>query len=255
MPCKRPLTACTRRGYGGPLKITSEYVLPDNPPMNRRRALMGLASTGALLAVSRHADAQDPFSRSKDKVVALVRASPGMNPKLRPIQRIEAIAMKPEGGSSASDLPVFDHFVGDLHLRYVFDDPRFVQALRARDLVRLRVDRSDLPGLVVANYRKLYPDLTVIEPEPGLGVIIKGGELEPTVLLDADFWNDQTKRAGGPLIAAVPERDQVLFTKAEPKQNIELLKHRVVGAFEKAGKQALSNTVLAWRDGRWEVVA
>ena len=226
--------------------------------MNRRRALLRLGSGTAALALpgwTRTAHAQDAAANSRDKVVALVRSAPEIDPKSRAIQKIEPIVLKPEAGSSASDLPVFDHFVGDLHLRYVFDDPRFVQAMRARDLVRLKLARSDLPKLVVENYRRLYPDLTVIQPEPGLAVVGKGGELEPTVLLDAAFWNDQAERAGGPLIAAVPERNSVLFTKAEPRQNIELLKHRAVIMFEKAGKQALSRTVLAWREGRWEVVA
>jgi hypothetical protein len=224
--------------------------------MNRRRALLNLASTGALLAAAplRHAHAQDVSVNTKDKVVALVRSA-GVDPKSRAVQKIEPIVLKPEPGSSANDLPVFDHFVGDLHLRYVYDDPRFMQAMRVRDLARLGVTRADLPALVVANYRKLYPDLTVLEPEPGLGVVTKGGQLEPMVLLDAAFWDEQAQRAGGALIVAIPERDSVLFTKAEPRQNIELLKHRAVVGFEKAGKLALSRTVLAWRKGRWEVVA
>jgi hypothetical protein len=224
--------------------------------MNRRRALLNLASTGAALLAAplRNAYAQGPSANTKDKVVALVRSAPEVDPKSRAVQKIEPIALKPEAGSSPNDLPMFDYFVGDLHLRYVFDDPRFVQAMRVRDLARLGLKRADLAALVVANYRNLYPDLTVLQPEPGLGVVTKGGQLEPTVLLDAAFWDDQAKRAGGPLIAAIPERDSVLFTKAEPRQNIELLKHRAVVMFEKAGKQALSRTVLAWREGRWEVV-
>ena len=226
--------------------------------MKRRRALLGLASTGAafaLPAIERSAHAQDPSVNTKEKVVALVRAAPGLDPKARSVQKIEPIALKPPAGSSPSDLPVFDYFVGELHLRYVFDDPRFVQALRVRDLKRLGIDRKDLPKLVVENYRKLYPNLAAIQPEPGLGVLINGGQLEPTVLLDTEFWDAQAKRIEGPLIAAIPERDSVLFTRADPKQNIELLKHRAVVAYEKAGKQALSRTVLAWRKSRWEVVA
>ena len=191
----------------------------------------------------------------REKLVALVRARPNMDPKTRPTQKIEPVELTPEPGNPVDNLPIFDHFVGDLHLRYVFDDERFVQAVRGRDLQRLKLDRKSLPALVVTNYRRLYPDLSVIQPEPGMGAVIKGGQLEPTILLDADFWDEQEKRIGGPLIAAVPQRDMVIFTRSEPKQNIELLKHRVVLAFEKAGERALSRTVLAWREKRWEVVA
>lgn len=191
----------------------------------------------------------------REKLVALVRARPNVDPKTRPVQKIEAVPMTPEPGNTVDNLPIFDHFVGELHLRYVFDDERFVQAVRGRDMKRLKLDRKALPALVVENYRKLYPDLSVIQPEPGLAAVIRGGQLEPVILLDAEFWEEQEKRIGGPLIAAVPERDSVIFTRVEPKQNIELLKHRAVVAYEKAGERALSRTVLAWREKRWEVVA
>ena len=222
--------------------------------MNRRDALLTLASTGAALTLGapRRALAQQ---HPREKLVALVRGRPNVDPKTRPVQKIEAVELKPEPGNSVDNLPVFDHFVGDLHLRYVFDDERFVQAVRGRDLQRLKLDRKDLPALVVANYRRLYPDLSVIQPEPGVGAVIKGGQLEPTILLDADFWGEQEKRIGGPLIAAVPERDTVIFVRSEPRQNIELLKHRVVLAFDRAGDRAVSRTILAWREKRWEVVA
>jgi hypothetical protein len=222
--------------------------------MNRRDALLTLASTGAAFAASmpRPALAQ---AHPREKLVALVRALPNVDPKTRPVQKIEPVPLKPEPGNTIDNLPIFDYFVGDLHLRYVFDDERFVQAVRGRDLQRLKLDRKSMPALVVENYRKLYPDLSVIQPEPGMGSVIRGGQLEPTILLDADFWNEQEKRVGGPLIVAVPQRDMVVFTRIEPKQNIELLKHRVVLAYEKAGDRALSRTVLAWREKRWEVVA
>jgi hypothetical protein len=224
--------------------------------MNRRDALLTLTSTAAAFAsgAARDALAQDPAVNTREKIVALVRGRPNADPKTRAVQKIEPVELTPEPGNSIDNLPVFDHFVGELHLRYVFDDPRFMQALRGRDLKRLKLERSELPALVVENYRKLYPDLSVIQPEPGVGAVIRGGELEPTILLDADFWDDQEKRIGGPLIAALPERDSVVFTRIDPKQNIELLKHRAVVAYEKAGQRALSRTVLAWREKRWEVV-
>ncbi|HEX2824764.1 MAG TPA: hypothetical protein VHP37_00345 [Burkholderiales bacterium] len=220
--------------------------------MKRREALLSLAAAGAAVAWPRPAAAQQ---HPREKLVALVRARSNVDPKTRPIQKIEPVELTPEPGNTVDNLPVFDHFVGDLHLRYVFDDERFVQAVRGRDLKRLKLDRKALPALVVENYRKLYPDLSVIQPYAGMGAVIKGGQLEPTILLDADFWDEQEKRIGAALIVAAPQRDMVVFTRFEPKQNIELLKHRAVLAYEQAGERALSRTILAWRQKRWEVVA
>jgi hypothetical protein len=226
--------------------------------MNRRRALSGFAAGGALLAlggVATRGEAQESASRSRERIVALVRTQSGADPKARPTQKIEPVVMKAETPEAALAAPIFDHFVGDLHLRYVFDDPKFMIALRGHDLKRLGVTREELPTLAVSNFRRLYPKLTVIQPTPGLGVVTEGGELEPTVMLDGLFWEQQTAALGGQLIAAVPSRNEVVFTRREPKQNVELLKHLVVQQYDNAQARALSRTVFAWRYFRWEVIA
>jgi hypothetical protein len=227
--------------------------------MTRRRALSRIAAGGAALALARPAaraaQSKDPLPRTKDYILALVRSHPAVDPKSRPVQKIEAAIPPPDPKSSPENALVFDHFVGDLHLRYVFEDPSFMLALRLRDLKRLGVQRDELPPLVVANYRRLYPKLSVEWPERWLGVLANGGELEPCAMLDGAFWEHQQKALGGELIAAVPSAHEVYFTPREPKQNIELLKHLAVLHYEKAGKRAVSRTVFAWRFFRWEVLA
>ena len=128
-------------------------------------------------------------------------------------------------------------------------------ALRERDLKRLAIDRAELPALVVTNYRRLYPKLTVVRPDQWLGLVIQGGELEPCTMLDGAFWQRQMKAFGGELIAAVPSAQEVYFAPREPKQNLELLKHLAILHHEKAGKRAVSRTVFLWRNFRWQVVA
>ena len=107
---------------------------------------------------------------------------------------------------------------------------------------------------MVSNLRLLYPKLTVLRPEPSLGVVAHGGQLEPCVMLDGAFWERQRASFGGDLIATAPSKDSVVFTTREPRQNLELLRHLAVQAYEKAGPHALSRTVFAWRNWRWEVV-
>jgi uncharacterized protein YtpQ (UPF0354 family) len=226
--------------------------------MQRRKALFAMAAAGAALAVkpARNAAAQskDPLPRTKDYVVALVRSHPAVDPKSRPVQKIEAAVSAPDPKATPDNALVFDHFVGDLHLRYAFDDPQFTVYLHQRDLKRLAITRDELPALVVSNYRRLYPKLTVARPERWLGTLTGGGELEPCAMLDGAFWERQRKEFRGELIAAVPSAHEIYFTPREPKQNVELLKHLAILHYEKAGKRAVSRTVFAWRFFRWEVL-
>lgn len=228
-------------------------------PQKRRRELLAATAAGAALALApgggRAGESKDPLPRTKDYIVALVRSHAAVDPKSRPVQKIEAAIPKPDPKSAPDNALVFDHFVGDLHLRYVFDDPQFMLAVRLRDLKRLGLPRDDLPTLVVSNYRRLYPKLGIAWPERWLGLLTHGGELEPCTMLDGAFWDRQQKAFGGELIAAVPSVHEVYFTPREPKQNIELLKHLAILHYEKAGKRAVSRTVFAWRFFRWEVLA
>jgi hypothetical protein len=225
---------------------------------NRRRALLGIATGGALLTLpgaDACAQSKDPLPRTRDYIVALVRSHAAADAKARPVQKIEPLILKPEPQSAPDNALVFDHFVGDLHLRYVFDDPQFMLAVRVRDLKRLGVDRAELPAIVVENYRKLYPKLAVVSPVQGLGLVTQGGELEPCIMLDGTFWQRQMKAFGGELIAAVPSAQEVYFAPREPKENVALLKKLATLHYEKAGKRAVSRTVFGWRNFRWEVVA
>ena len=114
--------------------------------MDRRKTLWRIGAGAAALALApgaRGAESKDPLPRTRDYVVALVRSHPDVDAKTRPVQKIEPVIAKPDPGSAPDNALVFDHFVGDLHLRYVFDDPQFMLALRVRDLKRLAIDRAE----------------------------------------------------------------------------------------------------------------
>lgn len=232
--------------------------------MNARRELLKLAG-GALAAAGvglRHAAtfAQGPAfrdaDRTTDKIVALVRSSGDSDPKtmlhiqkIEPVTdiRIPGVVVKPE------DLPLIDHFVGHLQIRYSFDDPRFVIAASASDLKRLKLRRDELLPLSVANFRRLYPKLRIERPLPHLAVVVDAGELEPSLMLDSRFWDEQKQRAGADIVAAVPARDTLIFTDRRVTRNVESLKGLVADIYAGAGENALARTLFLWNQGRWEV--
>jgi uncharacterized protein YtpQ (UPF0354 family) len=227
--------------------------------MTTRRDLLQVIGSAAGLALAgpraRAGESKDPYPRTREYIVALVRSYPGADPKSRPVQKIEPVTLQLPPKSSPDSAPIIDHFVGDLRLYYVFDDPQFTIVVHAKDLKRLGITRQELPALVVSNFRRLYPKLRVYHPDPGLGVLTEGGTLEPCILLDGVFWEHQQRTINKEVIAIVPSRDEVIFTTREPKQNIELLKHLAVQRYEAAGKRAVSRTVFAWRFYKWEVLA
>jgi uncharacterized protein YtpQ (UPF0354 family) len=145
-----------------------------------------------------------------------------------------------------------DYFVGDLHLRYSFDDPKFVSSVSAGDLKRLGLKREQLLALAVENFRRLYPGRKIEYPLPQIALVTDAGDLEPCLMLDAAFWEKESQRRGSAIVAAAPARDVLMFSDRSARGNVDLLKKLAVDVYASVGKEALSKTVFLWNYGRWE---
>ena len=232
---------------------------------SERRRLLKLAC-GALAAGSglhrAAAWAQKPVfrdaDRTRDKIVALVRGFPADDPKaMRHIQKIEPISEVSIPGIKVlpEQLPLMDYFVGDLHLRYSFDDPRFVSSVSASDLKRLGLKREQLLPLAVSNFRRLYPGRKIAYPLPEIALVTDAGNLEPCLMLDAAFWDKEAERRSSAVVAAAPARDVLMFSDRSVRGNVEILKKLTLDVHATADKEALSKTVYLWNRGRWEAFA
>lgn len=206
---------------------------------------------------SRQTEAQGQIPRTKENLVALVRAFAELRPDQ--VQRVQGIA--PLQGLSipnmqvpADQLPLMDTFVGDLHIRYAFDSPKGVINVSERDLKELGLNREQLLPLAVANFRKLYPQATVERPNPVVGMLTRAGELEASMMLDSEFWEMEKLHFGGQLAATVPARDVLMWTGLQPIQNVRELKRISHKIHSQVGRSALSKLVFLWRDRKWEVL-
>ena len=211
-------------------------------------------------AASWHACAQqakpDPMAPppgTRDHIVALVRNFQGPLRKFQDIKPLTGI--KVQGLENQPDmLPLIDTFVGDLDIRYAFDAESGYRYMSERDLKTLKLTRDQLPALALANQRKLYPKTTIERPTPAVGMFANGGELEPSKLLDFDFWEKEKSRFGGEIVAAVPARDVCWFTGLKPADNVQNLRVNTERAHKEAGERAISKLMYLWRNKRWEVL-
>ena len=83
-------------------------------------------------------------------------------------------------------------------------------ARHALDLKALGVGRDQLRKLAIANYRRLYRKLGVERLQPNIFLVVEGGELESSVMVDAVFWERARLSVSGELVAGAPARDIVL---------------------------------------------
>ena len=227
--------------------------------LQRRHLMLGLLA-GISGTTSLHAHAQQtkpepaaPPPGNRDNIVALVRQFQG---PLRKFQDIKPLTgMKVQGLENQPDmLPLIDTFVGDLDIRYAFDADSGFRYLTERDLKTLKLTRDQLPALALANQRRLYPKITVERPTAFVGMFANGGDLEPSKILDFEFWEKEKSRFGGEIVCAVPARDVCWFTGLKPAGNVQNLRTNTERAHKDAGERAISRLLFLWRNKRWEVL-
>ena len=227
--------------------------------MFRLRRNLLLAALAAP-AVSHRAHAQQskpdpnvPPMGTREQIVPLVRTFQGAVRKFQDIRPVTG--MKIEGLENQPDLlPLIDTFVGDLQIRYAFDLDSGFRYVTERDLKTFKIAREQLLSLAVANNRRLHPKLTVERPTSFIGMLANGGELEPSKMLDFDFWEKEKSRFGGEIVAAVPARDVCWFTGSKPADNVLNLRVNTERVHKEAGERAISKLMFVWRNRRWEVL-
>ncbi|MCC7485239.1 MAG: hypothetical protein IT529_09650 [Burkholderiales bacterium] len=232
--------------------------------MKRRRILQagcGLIGAGmgggypaALAQGPTFSDAQ----RTRDRIVAVVRAfDPGYKKPLPDVQQVKPVPDVAVAGvdTHPDELPLIDYFVGDLQLRYSFDDAHYLTSVSAADLKRLKLKREELLPLAIANFRRRYPGVQVERMPGGIATVGNAGDLEPSLMLDSGFWDLERNRAGSDIVAAVPARDTLVFASRASATHVGVLKRVTGEVHEAAGGDALSRKLYLWFRGRWEVFA
>ncbi len=227
----------------------------------RKLTLSLLAAISCAASVPTHAQqakpadatAMAPPAGGKDEIVPLVRSYTGAIRKIQDIKPLTGMTVA--GLENQPDmLPLIDTFVGDLDIRYAFDADAGFRYLSERDLKTLGIARDQLLRLAVANFRRRYPRITVERPIAFVGKLANGGELEPCMMLDADFWEKEKLRYGGEIVAAAPTRDILWFTGLKPIENVRNLRANTERAHQDAGVRAISKLMYLWRNKRWEVL-
>ena len=230
-------------------------------PQRRKLTLAALTAFTGVASLNARAQPAPPLpsappAGSKDDIVPLVRSYTGAIRKFQDIKPLTG--MKLPGLENQTDLlPLIDTFVGDLDIRYAFDAKSGFRYLNEHDLKTLNIPREQLLRLAMANFRRRYPKISVERPIAFVGKFANGGELEPSMMLDANFWEKEKARAvyaGGDIVAAAPARDILWFTGIKPIENVRNLQANTERSHKEAGERAISKLMYLWRNKRWEVL-
>lgn len=219
--------------------------------------LRAWCAAGALLAAATGVLAAPPdteFEPTAGNLLVVLRESPGAN---KPDD-----ALKPFGKIGA-DLPDGRHiefeaswyqYLGDMHLRIVFDGDDRIQSALPGDLKRLHLSPEQALARAVQNLRRRYGP-PVAEPWSGGLMQVHGQaeEFDSSYFLDRAFWQEQLRRAPQGLVVAVPDRGGLVFARADDADAVANLRFGAAALYASHDRTRISSGLYLFKDGHWSV--
>ncbi|MGV3570748.1 MAG: hypothetical protein ACO1PB_09115 [Ramlibacter sp.] len=221
-----------------------------------RRAGAGILLLGALSCASAAPPdhESEDFEVSTSNLLVLLRETPGANKQDEALHPFGKIAATLADGRDIEFEASWFQYLGDMHLRLVFDGRRHVQSALPGDLQRLQLTPEQALTHAVDNLRRRYGS-PVAEPWSGglMQVRGKAPELDSSWFLDREFWQAQLRHYPQGVVAAVPERGGLVFARADDDMALTSLRFSAAALYAANDRSRLSSGLYLFKDGRWSV--
>ncbi|WP_427911872.1 hypothetical protein ACPWT1_14535 [Ramlibacter sp. MMS24-I3-19] len=223
--------------------------------MNARHWLaLALVTFAAAAHAQSQAAQEDRFDTDAGNLMAVLRESAGTNEPqetLRPYGTLRAEL--PDGREVDLEMSWF-RYVGDMHIRLVFDSSTQLQSASPDDLERLRLDPQHAVQLAVANLRRVYGE-PVSKPWPGglMQVVGRADDLNSSYFLDRPFWQSLEAQHPRGIVVAVPQRGGLLYAPAEDEDAVAALSFSATAIYASSTRSRVSSALYLFRDGHWSV--
>jgi hypothetical protein len=196
----------------------------------------------------------DTFDTSARNLLVVLRESRGENKQdesLQPFGKVRA--RMPDGGTIEFDASWYQ-YLGDMHVRLVFDGKQNMQSASPEDLARLQLSPEQALNVAVANLRRVYGTPTVAPWSGGL-MQVQGGspDLTSSYFLDRDFWQGLQGRHPEGVVVAVPRRGGLVYAPAADEAAVASLRFSAAALYAGGPGARVSSALYLFKDGQWSV--
>jgi uncharacterized protein YtpQ (UPF0354 family) len=211
-----------------------------------------LACAGAATA-PRAAD-DTPIDTGAGNLLVVLRESRGTNKQdetLRPFGTVRGVL--PNGQEVDLDISWYK-YLGDMHIRLVFDGGQTMQSASSEDLERLRLSPENALNLAISNLRRVY-GVPAAQPWSGGLMQVQSGatDLNSSYFLDREFWSGLQASHPEGLVVAVPRRGGLVYAPASDEAAVSDLRFSAAALYAGGPGARLSSALYLFKDGRWSV--
>ncbi len=222
-----------------------------------RRLLRTLALAAAGLAWQAQAQAGAPlWDDSRDNLMVVVRESIGANKPDDILEPVGKGKVRLADGSEIEVESAWWNFIGDTHIRFVFDGEHSMRDATPQDLARLKLaTAADALALALANVERVYG---TPKSMPWVGGVMlvegKSPDLDSSDFLDRAFWRGLLKTHPEGLAVAVPKRGGLLYTPASDLRSVDALRSNIARLHSSSVAMGVSSALFLFKDGHGSVL-
>lgn len=206
-----------------------------------------------MLLLGTQAGAQSPLgvNDSASNLMVVLRESPGLSKQTAALSPVGKIKVKlPDGGEAEYETGWFE-YIGDMHLRFVFDAPEGLRNASPRDLERLGLNPEMALETAVANIRRVYGEPKVERVGLIFRVQGKSRDFDSSYFLYKVFWDDQLKKYPDGLVVGVASRDILIFAPLASVEAVEGLRTGIANLHASSEGARISSALYLYKDGKW----
>jgi hypothetical protein len=213
-------------------------------------ALLVLFGQGMHAAAAEQAQ---PYDTSASNLMVVLRESPGANKQDEELVRTgKGKTTLADGSEVEYDLAWYE-YLGDMHIRFVFDTPTSLPHAAPEDLDRLGLTPEAALDVAVANIRRVYGEPYAVRWNDVMEVRGKLPDLFSSYFLDKAYWNRLLERYPDGIVALVAKRGGLLYAPLSNERGVRFLRQNVVPLYVNSGHLRVSSALYLFRDGKWQV--
>lgn len=213
-----------------------------------------LALFGALPAARAQVTTPVSFDTGHGNLMVVLRESAGANKQDEVLKPYGKLRTTLDNGREVEFETSWYQYLGDMHLRLVFDGPQSMQSASPEDLTRLRLAPQQALDLAVANLRRVYGAPSA-HPWSGRLMQVRGAapDLDSSYFLDRAFWLDLQRQHPQGLVVAVPRRGGLVYAPRDDEVAVDQLRFAVTALYAGSGGARVSSALYLFKDGGWSV--
>jgi hypothetical protein len=196
----------------------------------------------------------DDYDRSLENVMVVLRELQGANKRDAMLVPSGPVKGAMANGEVVEMSPAWFDFIGDMHVRFVFDGPDSMRNLTVEEFAAFQLTPEEAVKIGIANLKRVYGPPVASVWSNGV-MIVEGNcpDLDSSYFLDRDFWVGLLKQHPEGVVAAVPKRGGLLYVPASDKKKVEGLRRAIGQLFFTSEDQRVSSALYLFNEVGWSV--